>query len=65
MKFEHKVTRKSGYITNRIYNLGTRDKHETWPGDTIFLMKNDIILSIWDIARIYFKKSIHVTLKLI
>jgi hypothetical protein len=28
-------------------------------------MKNDIILIIWDIARIYFKKRIYVTLKLI
>jgi len=28
-------------------------------------MKNDIILSIWDIARINFKKSIYATLKLI
>jgi hypothetical protein len=30
MKLEHQVTRKSGYITNRIYTLGTRDKHETY-----------------------------------
>jgi len=29
MKLEHQVTRKSGYITNRIYTLGTRDKHDT------------------------------------
>ena len=28
-------------------------------------MKNDIILSIWDIVRIYFKKNIYATLKLI
>jgi hypothetical protein len=30
MKLEHQVTRKSGYITNRIYTLGTRDKHEMY-----------------------------------
>ena len=32
MKLEYQVRRKSGYITNRIYTLGTRDEHETWPG---------------------------------
>jgi hypothetical protein len=25
IKLEHQVTRKAGYITNRIYTLGTRD----------------------------------------
>jgi hypothetical protein len=29
IKLEHQVTRKAGYITYRIYTLGTRDKHET------------------------------------
>jgi hypothetical protein len=29
MKLEYHVRRKSGYITNRIYTLGTRDEHET------------------------------------
>jgi len=29
MKLDHQVTRKSGYIANRIYTLGTRDEHET------------------------------------
>ena len=32
MKLEHQVTMKPGYITNRIYNLGTRDKHEIFHG---------------------------------
>jgi hypothetical protein len=32
MKLEHQVERKSGYITNRIYTLGTRDKHQIMPG---------------------------------
>ena len=36
MKLENQVTRKSGYITNRIYILGSRDKHETWPGRKSF-----------------------------
>jgi hypothetical protein len=29
IRLEHQVTRKAGYITDRIYTLGTRDKHET------------------------------------
>jgi hypothetical protein len=29
---QHQVERKSGYITNRIYTLGTRDKHEMLTG---------------------------------
>jgi hypothetical protein len=32
MKPDHQVERKSGYITNRIYTLGTRDKHEILTG---------------------------------
>jgi hypothetical protein len=35
MHLEYQVTRKSGYITNRMYTLGTRDKHETWSGSTL------------------------------
>jgi hypothetical protein len=31
MKLDHQVERKSGYITNRIYTLVTRDKHEILP----------------------------------
>jgi hypothetical protein len=27
MHLDYQVTRKSGYITNRMYTLGTRDKH--------------------------------------
>ena len=36
MKLEHQVTMKSGYITNRIYNLGTGDKHEIFPQGSSF-----------------------------
>jgi hypothetical protein len=32
MHLDYQVTRKSGYITNRMYTLGTRDKHDTWSG---------------------------------
>jgi hypothetical protein len=32
MKPDHQVERKSGYITNRIYTLGTRDKDEILTG---------------------------------
>jgi hypothetical protein len=28
---KHQVTMKPGYITNRIYNLGTGGKHEIFP----------------------------------
>ena len=36
MKLDHQVERKSGYITNRIYTLGTHDKHEILPGCSSF-----------------------------
>jgi len=31
MKIDHQVARKSGYIANHIYTLGTRDEHEILP----------------------------------
>jgi hypothetical protein len=43
MKLDHQVERKSGYITNRIYTLVTRDKHEIIYA--FFKIKSEFILS--------------------
>jgi hypothetical protein len=43
IKLEHQVTRKAGYITDRIYTLGTRDKHETWPGCSSFDVLENVL----------------------
>jgi hypothetical protein len=56
-------TRRDHDVARLMFNLRKRKTVE--PGHTIFFMKNDIIFSIWDIAKIYFKKSIYATLKLI